>query len=322
MKTTIPLFCIVLIFVSIHVSPQARAACQEGCLTNYNTVLGEDVLLNDQGSSWNTANGFNALYSNNIGSVNTAIGFDALYSNTVGGYNTAIGSQALFSNTDAHNNTAIGVSALYSNNSGWNNTATGFGALSSNTIGTGNTANGVGALPSNTIGNFNTASGFNTLVFNNTGGGFVVMSGAASGPATFIFASEAGIISGWNSGVPPPPPSTHAQIGVTVPGAIYKGLAIAGSGGNARLYATNFHAGTVDVFDNNWKPVTIAGAFVDPSLPSGYAPFGVQNIGNTIYVTYALQDENKEDDVPGAGHGYINAFDTAAIKLARCDLIL
>ena len=169
MKTTIPLFCIVLIFVSIHVSPQARAACQEGCLTNYNTVLGEDVLLNDQGSSWNTANGFNALYSNNIGSVNTAIGFDALYSNTVGGYNTAIGSQALFSNTDAHNNTAIGVSALYSNNSGWNNTATGFGALSSNTIGTGNTANGVGALPSNTIGNFNTASGFNTLVFNTTG---------------------------------------------------------------------------------------------------------------------------------------------------------
>ena len=155
------------------------------------------------------------------------------------------------------------------------------------------------------------------LVFNNTGGGFIVTNGAASGPATFIFASEAGIISGWNSGVPPPPPSTHAQIGVTVPGAIYKGLAIAGSGGNARLYATNFHAGTVDVFDNNWKPVTVAGAFVDPNLPSGYAPFGIQNIGNTIYVTYALQDENKEDDVPGAGHGYINAFDTAGTLLRR-----
>jgi len=169
MKTTIPLFYIVLIFVSINVSPKARATCQEGCLTNENTVLGEDVLLNDQGSSWNTAIGSQALFSTNIGSVNTAIGFDALYSNTVGGYNTAIGSQALFSNTDAHNNTAIGASALYSNNTGWNNTATGFGALQNNTVGTGNTANGVGALPSNTVGNFNTASGFNTLVFNTTG---------------------------------------------------------------------------------------------------------------------------------------------------------
>src|SRR5262249_45045331 len=68
------------------------------------------------------------------------------------------------------------------------------------------------------------------IVFNNSGGGFVVASGAASGSAAFIFSSEAGIISGWNGGVPPPPPSTHAQIGQTVPGAIYKGLAIAGTG--------------------------------------------------------------------------------------------
>src|ERR1043166_4153491 len=98
MKTTIPLFCIVLAFISINVSPQARAVCQEGCLTYENTVLGEDVLLNNTLGSWNTANGFNALYSNNIGAVNTAIGFDALYSNTVGAWNTAIGSQALFSN--------------------------------------------------------------------------------------------------------------------------------------------------------------------------------------------------------------------------------
>jgi uncharacterized protein (TIGR03118 family) len=155
------------------------------------------------------------------------------------------------------------------------------------------------------------------VVFNNTGGGFVVISGAASGSATFIFASEAGIISGWNSSVPPPPPSIHAQVGASVPGAVYKGLAIAGSGASARLYATNFHAGAVDVFDNNFKPVVIAGAFTDPRLPSGYAPFGIQNIGGTIYVTYALQDADKHDDVPGAGHGYINAFDTSGTLLRR-----
>jgi uncharacterized protein (TIGR03118 family) len=155
------------------------------------------------------------------------------------------------------------------------------------------------------------------IVFNSSGGGFVVTNDAASGSATFIFASEAGIISGWNAGVPPPPPSIHAQIGASVPGAIYKGLAIAGSGGNARLYATNFHAGTVDVFDNNFAPVTIPGAFVDPNLPSGYAPFGIQNIGGTIYVTYALQGEDAEDDVAGPGHGYINAFDTAGNLLRR-----
>src|SRR5437762_14381594 len=104
MKTTIRLFCIVLIFVSIHVSPQARAACQEGCLTNYNTVLGEDVLLNDQGSSWNTANGSNALHSNNIGTANTATGLDARYRTTVRGNHTDIGLQDLYTNTEGRTN--------------------------------------------------------------------------------------------------------------------------------------------------------------------------------------------------------------------------
>ena len=39
-------------------------------------------------------------------------------------------------------------------------------------------------------------------------------------------------------------------------------------------------------------------------------PFGIRNIGGTIYVTYALQDAAKHDDVPGEGHGFVNAFDT------------
>lgn len=155
------------------------------------------------------------------------------------------------------------------------------------------------------------------LVFNNSGGGFAVTSGTASAPAVFIFSSEAGVISGWNPGVPPPPPSTQAQVGATVDGAIYKGLAIAGTGTDARLYATNFHAGTVDVFDNKYALLTLPGAFVDPNLPKGYAPFGIQNINGTLYVTYALQDDDAEDDVAGPGHGFVDAYDTAGNLLRR-----
>ena len=155
------------------------------------------------------------------------------------------------------------------------------------------------------------------LVFNNSGGGFMVSKDGASGSAVFIFSSEAGIISGWNPGVPPPPPSMEAQVGVTVADAIYKGLAIAGTGDAARLYATNFHAGTVDIFDNTFTQLFPPGAFVDPNLPAGFAPFGIQNIGGTLYVTYALQDEEKEDDVAGPGLGYVDAYDTAGNLLRR-----
>ena len=89
-------------------------------------------------------------------------------------------------------------------------------------------------------------------------------------------------------------------------GAIYKGLAISG----ARLYATDFHNAHVDVLDGNWQPVTLgANAFVDPDLPDGFAPFGIRVIGGTVYVTYAKQDADAEDDVAGAGLGFVDAYD-------------
>ena len=168
------------------------------------------------------------------------------------------------------------------------------------------------------------------VVFNGTpfatGTGFVVTSGGASGPALFIFASEDGSISGWNTGVPPPVPppplvSSQAIIAVQPSDAVYKGLAIAstipGNVAGDLLYATNFHAGTVDVFDHNFAPVHMHGAFTDTSIPKGYAPFGIRNIGGIIYVTYALQDAHAHDDVPGMGHGFVNAFDTAGHLLRR-----
>jgi uncharacterized protein (TIGR03118 family) len=168
------------------------------------------------------------------------------------------------------------------------------------------------------------------VVFNgtpfSTGTGFVVTSGGASGPARFIFASEDGSISGWNPGVPPPvppPPLVSSQAIVAVPPSdddVYKGLAIASTiPGNVAgdfLYATNFRAGTVDVFDHTFAKLP-AGRFADPGIPEGYAPFGIQNIGGIIYVTYALQDEDKEDDVRGMGHGFVNAFDTSGNLIRR-----
>jgi uncharacterized protein (TIGR03118 family) len=154
------------------------------------------------------------------------------------------------------------------------------------------------------------------VVFNG-GAGFVVRSGAVSGPARFIFATEDGTILGWNPGVPPPPPSSQATLSVTTPDAVYKGLAIASTINGDFLYATNFHAGTVDVFDKDFKPVQNPGAFTDPKLPKGYAPFGIRNLDGIIYVTYALQNADKHDDVAGKGHGFVNAFTTAGGLIQR-----
>src|SRR5207302_11299037 len=98
-------------------------------------------------------------------------------------------------------------------------------------------------------------------------------------------------------------------------GAVYKGIAIASTAAGHRLYAANFHAGTVDVFDAGFHPVSAG--FSDAALPPGYAPFGIRSLGGTIYVSYALQDADRRDDVAGVGHGFVNAFDRGGHLLRR-----
>jgi uncharacterized protein (TIGR03118 family) len=100
-------------------------------------------------------------------------------------------------------------------------------------------------------------------------------------------------------------------------GKVYKGLAIATVAGAPQLYAADFHNGVVDVFDANFAPVVRAGAFSDSNLPAGYAPFGVQAIGNQIFVSYAMQDASAHDDVAGAGLGAVDVFDTAGNLVKR-----
>jgi uncharacterized protein (TIGR03118 family) len=143
------------------------------------------------------------------------------------------------------------------------------------------------------------------VVFNATPG--FKVNGAA---AHFIFDSEAGTITAWNAG-------TQAVTEATTPGAIYKGLAIASKGGTTMLYAANFHAGTIDVFNDSFAPVTVPGGFADPNLPAGFAPFNIQEIAGRLVVAYAQQDADAEDEVAGAGLGYVDVFDTSGHLLRR-----
>ena len=154
-----------------------------------------------------------------------------------------------------------------------------------------------------------------TGVATNGTNGFVISAGGKSAPATELFATENGTIAGWNADVDP----TQAVIAVTNPAnsAVYKGLAIGFNTRGAFLFATNFRAGTIDVFDSNFSRVRTAGGFADNKIPSSFGPFGIAAINSHLYVTYAKRDASKTDDVPGPGNGFIDIFDTDGNLLQR-----
>jgi uncharacterized protein (TIGR03118 family) len=145
---------------------------------------------------------------------------------------------------------------------------------------------------------------------------FKVSNTTTTAAPLFIFATEEGKIFGWSPAVAPND-AIDTNV-VNTAGAIYKGLALASTTGGDFLYATDFHNGHVDVFDGALQAADLpAGAFTDPSLPSGYAPFGIQNVGGKIVVTFAKQDADAEDEVAGQGKGFVDAFDTSGNLLAR-----
>lgn len=150
-----------------------------------------------------------------------------------------------------------------------------------------------------------TAASPTGLVFNATTD-FVVTEAAKSGASTFIFATEDGTLSGWNQTVDAG--AAILTVDNSATGAIYKGLALATNGSANFLYATDFHRGHVDVFDNSFAPAHLSGSFSDPNIPAGFAPFGIATINGNLWVTYAKQDENQEDDVKAPGNGYVNIF--------------
>lgn len=142
---------------------------------------------------------------------------------------------------------------------------------------------------------------------------FEIPSGDSTARALFIFVTENGTISAWSNRVD----ATHAILVATTPDAVYKGVALARTASGPRLYAANFHAGMVDVFDNKFHPVSLPGAFTDPNLPAGYAPFNVANIAGQILVTYAQQDDERHDENDGAGFGFIDVYDRDGVLLRR-----
>jgi uncharacterized protein (TIGR03118 family) len=149
------------------------------------------------------------------------------------------------------------------------------------------------------------------VVFNSTSD-FVISEGFKSGPSLFMFATEDGTILGWNPNVD----LHNAVIKKNNSGsAVYKGLAIASAASGNFVYATNFFAGVVEMYD---KEFNLVKTFTDPNVDANFAPFGIQNIDGKIWVTFALQRlPDKHDDQAGPGNGYVDVFDTEGNMIRR-----
>src|SRR6201996_7068898 len=145
------------------------------------------------------------------------------------------------------------------------------------------------------------------MIFNGPGDSTTSQNGKP-GVAAFVFSGEGGTITAWSPAVAPTAALLEYDDGDG--GAVYKGLALAADNGNNFLYATDFHNNKIDVFDKTFAKVAMPGGFRDPSLPAGFAPFGIQAIGSRLFVTYAQQDPDAHDDVAGAGLGFVDVFDT------------
>ena len=152
-------------------------------------------------------------------------------------------------------------------------------------------------IPLDTAANGASPSG---VVYNSTTN-FVIPSGGQ--PAKFIYVTEDGIISAWNTGS-----STITVADRSAQNAVYKGVAIANDGTANFIYVTDIHNAKVDVFDQSFNYVTNK-PFTDPNIPAGFAPFNIQNIGGQLFVTYAKQKgPDNDDDQSGAGFGYVDIY--------------
>lgn len=153
------------------------------------------------------------------------------------------------------------------------------------------------------------------IVFNGSSD-FQLVFGMPTTAARFIFVTDDGTISGWNPSVD----GTHSILKVnnSATGAVYLGATIAQANGANFLYVADFSNASIDVFNANYGPVILPpGAFTDPELPEGFAPFNVQNIGGNIYVAYAQQNKDGDEEVAGRKLGYVDVYDGSGTLLKR-----
>jgi uncharacterized protein (TIGR03118 family) len=129
------------------------------------------------------------------------------------------------------------------------------------------------------------------IVFNGSATDFQVQ----GKPSPFIFATLDGTISAWAPGV-------NRNLSTLVVDnsankAMYTGLAITSNPSGNFLYATDNTNNKIDMFDGNFKLVK---SFGDPSIPSNFSVFGIQDINGMVYAAYA--------DAGGGAGGFIDVF--------------
>ena len=156
------------------------------------------------------------------------------------------------------------------------------------------------------------------VVFNGSKTDFLLVPGMPGTQAIFIFATEDGTISGWNPGANPPASVTNAILKIdnsdhgSADSAVYKGMTSAEIDGHKFLYVTNFRSAKIEVYDTNFHRFFLSTQsgepFVADEVPFGFAPFNIQNIGGTLFVTYAKQDGPRHDPVGGDGLGFVELF--------------
>ena len=160
------------------------------------------------------------------------------------------------------------------------------------------------------------------IVFNGSTTDFLLKTGKS---AHFIFATEDGTISAWAGGVKAELEVDNSDDGSSH-GAVYKGATSGEIDGHKFLYVTNFRSGKVEVYDTKFKLAHLGEDAFEPDgdcdrgdhdnhhdcdddrIPEGFAPFNIQNIGGSIFVTYAKQDAPKHDDVAGDGLGFVEIY--------------
>lgn len=145
-------------------------------------------------------------------------------------------------------------------------------------------------------------SGKPTGVVYNSSADFVIPS--TSLVSKYIYVGEEGTVRSWSTGATSVQIADHSSAG-----AVYKGIAMGTDNSDNFIYVANFGQGKIDVWDKNFNPVT-SKPFIDPNMPLGFAPFNVKNIDGKLYVTYAKQSADKQDDVSGSGNGFVSVFNT------------